>query len=77
MSIAVFTLWVGSFTLSYTFPILNDGIGITWTFWIYGIICFAGYFIIRKFLVETKGKSLEEIEKAQKLDPMSTPILAD
>ena len=24
MSIAVFTLWIGSFTLSYTFPIIND-----------------------------------------------------
>ena len=62
MSIAVFTLWIGSFSLSYTFPILNEGIGTAWTFWIYGIICFVGFFIIRKFLVETKGKSLEEIE---------------
>jgi MFS transporter, SP family, arabinose:H+ symporter len=63
MSIAVFTLWIGSFSLSYTFPILNEGIGTAWTFWIYGIICFAGFFIIRKNLVETKGKSLEEIER--------------
>lgn len=62
MSIAVFTLWIGSFSLSYTFPILNEGIGTSWTFWIYGIICLIGFFIIRKNLVETKGKSLEEIE---------------
>lgn len=62
MSIAVFTLWIGSFLLSYTFPILNEGIGTSWTFWIYGIICLIGFFIIRKNLVETKGKSLEEIE---------------
>jgi SP family sugar porter-like MFS transporter len=67
MSIAVFTLWLGSFTLSYTFPILNDGIGTAWTFWIYGIICFVGFFIIRKFLVETKGKSLEEVEAFLKI----------
>jgi len=64
MSIAVFTLWIGSFSLSYTFPILNEGIGTSWTFWIYGIICFIGFFIIKKYLVETKGKSLEEIEQA-------------
>jgi SP family sugar porter-like MFS transporter len=63
MSIAVFTLWFGSFSLSYTFPILNEGIGTAWTLWIYGIICFVGFFIIRKNLVETKGKSLEEIER--------------
>jgi len=64
MSIAVFTLWIGSFSLSYTFPILNEGIGTSRTFWIYGIICFIGFFIIKKYLVETKGKSLEEIEHA-------------
>ena len=63
MSIAVFTLWIGSFSLSYTFPILNEGIGISWTFWLYGIICFIGFFVIRKNLIETKGRSLEEIEK--------------
>jgi len=63
MSIAVFTLWIGSFSLSYTFPIMNEGIGTAWTFWIYGIICFVGFFIIRRNLVETKGKSLEEIER--------------
>ena len=63
MSIAVFTLWTGNFTLSYSFPALNEGIGTTWTFWIYGIICLAGFLIIKKYLVETKGKSLEQIEK--------------
>jgi SP family sugar porter-like MFS transporter len=63
MSIAVFTLWLGSFSVSYTFPILNESIGPKWTFWVYGIICFVGFFIIRKYLVETKGKSLEEIEQ--------------
>ncbi len=63
MSIAVFTLWIGSFSLSYTFPILNEGIGTAWTFWIYGIICLLGFIVIKKYLVETKGKSLEEIEK--------------
>jgi SP family sugar porter-like MFS transporter len=63
MSVAVFTLWVGNFTLSYSFPTLNETVGTSWTFWIYGIICIIGFFIINKYLAETKGKSLEEIEK--------------
>jgi len=66
MSVAVFALWTGSFTLSYTFPIFNESIGTTWTFWIYGVICLFGFFIIRRYLVETKGKTLEEIEEALK-----------
>ncbi len=64
MSIAVFTLWIGNFTLSFTFPLLNEGIGTTWTFWVYGIVCFIGFLIIRRYVFETKGKSLEEIEEA-------------
>lgn len=63
MSVAVFTLWIGNFTLSYSFPTLNETVGTSWTFWLYGIICIGGFFVIKKYLVETKGKSLEQIEK--------------
>lgn len=63
MSVAVFTLWIGNFTLSYSFPTLNETVGTSWTFWLYGIICIIGFFVIKKYLVETKGKSLEQIEK--------------
>jgi SP family sugar porter-like MFS transporter len=62
MSVAVSTLWIGNFTLSYSFPAFNEGIGTTCTFWIYGIICLTGFLIINKYVVETKGKSLEQIE---------------
>ena len=33
------------------------------TFWLYGDICLAGFLFIRQNLPETKGKTLEEIEK--------------
>jgi hypothetical protein len=33
------------------------------TFWLYAFICLAGFLFILKKLAETKGKSLEEIEK--------------
>ena len=62
MSIATFALWSACFLLTYTFPALNEGLGASGTFWLYGGICLLGFFFIRKYLVETKGKSLEEIE---------------
>ncbi len=62
MSIATFSLWVASFILTFTFPILNDALGASGTFWVYSFICVAGFLFIRKKLPETKGKSLEEIE---------------
>lgn len=62
MSIATFSLWVASFILTFTFPILNDALGASGTFWVYSIICVAGFLFIKNKLPETKGKSLEEIE---------------
>lgn len=63
MAVSTFFLWVASFVLTYTFPILNETLHASGTFWIYGGICLAGFVFIRSRLPETKGKSLEEIEK--------------
>ena len=63
MSIAVFSLWVGCFTLSYSFPALNRTMGSASTFWLYGLICAAGFTFVLLVLPETKGKSLEDIER--------------
>jgi SP family sugar porter-like MFS transporter len=63
MSIAVFSLWVGCFTLSYSFPGLNEGLGPAVTFWLYGLICVAGFVFVWTAVPETKGKSLETIER--------------
>lgn len=62
MSIAVLSLWVANFILSFTFPILKDALGPAGTFWTYAGICLAGIFVIKAFIPETKGKSLEQIE---------------
>ena len=58
-----FALWVGSSTLTYTFPMLNKGLGSYGTFWIYSIVCLCGFLFFLRRLPETKGKSLEQLEK--------------
>jgi SP family sugar porter-like MFS transporter len=63
MAVATVSLWLASFLLTYSFPLLNHAFGASGTFWLYGIICIAGLLFIYKKLPETKGKSLEEIEK--------------
>ena len=60
---ATFALWIGSFTLTLSFPLLNAGLGTAGTFWIYSAICVAALIYFVKALPETKGKSLEELEK--------------
>jgi SP family sugar porter-like MFS transporter len=63
MSVAVFSLWVGCTVLTLTFPYLKAGLGAHGAFWLYGIICVIGFVVILAKLPETKGKSLEDIER--------------
>ena len=63
MSVSVFALWVACFLLSLSFPIFRDTIGPARTFWIYSVICILGFFFILARLPETKGKTLEQIER--------------
>lgn len=63
MALATLFLWIASFVLTFTFPILNSSLGASGTFWVYSLICVAGFLFIKAKLPETKNKSLEEIEK--------------
>jgi SP family arabinose:H+ symporter-like MFS transporter len=62
MSVAITALWLASFVLTYTFPLFNHALGAAWTFWIYAMVCVAGFVFIKARLPETKGKTLEQIE---------------
>jgi MFS family permease len=63
VSVSVFALWLGCFTVAQSFPFIREQVGIANAFWMFSAICFAGFLYIWRKLPETKGKSLEEIEK--------------
>ncbi len=63
MSISVVALWLGNFLLSQTFPIMYEQLGLARCFWVYASICFAGFVFIYFKLPETKGKTLEQLER--------------
>lgn len=63
VSICVSALWIASFLLTYSFPILRDKYGPAIVFWIYAGVCVAGFLFTVFYLPETKGKTLEQIEK--------------
>jgi len=63
MSAATFSLWVASYILTLTFPIFVEWFNTANTFWIYAVICVIGFVVIYKTLPETKGISLEKLEK--------------
>jgi SP family sugar porter-like MFS transporter len=63
LGISVVALWVGYLILTYTFPIMREHIGIAMTFWIYSAFLFVAFLVLFFALPETKGKSLEQIER--------------
>lgn len=62
MSVAVSSLWIACFLLTFTFPMLNKVLGPAGTFGLYAVICVLGFIFIKLRLPETKGKTLEAIE---------------
>jgi SP family sugar porter-like MFS transporter len=63
MAIATGSLWAACFVLTYTFPLLQVALGTAGTFWLYAVVCAVGFVAVKRWLPETKGKTLEEIEK--------------
>jgi sugar porter (SP) family MFS transporter len=63
VSVSTSALWAACFILTYTFPLLNGALGPAKTFWLYALICAGGCVFIFLRVPETKGKTLEEIER--------------
>lgn len=63
MAVCTFALWVGCCTLTFSFPSMNAALGSSGTFWIYSSICLCAFIFLWRRCPETKGKTLEQLEK--------------
>ena len=63
MATCTFALWVGCCTLTFSFPSMNAALGSSGSFWIYSGICLCAFIFLYRHCPETKGKSLDELEK--------------
>ena len=70
MAIATVCLWVANFVVTQTFtmmdesPWLKDRFHGGFPFWVYAAMCAASLLFVWRCVPETKGKSLEEIERS-------------
>ncbi len=62
-SLGVFTHWGLDFVISISVLTLISTITETGMFWLYGAFALAGFFYLRRHLPETKGRSLEEVDR--------------
>jgi len=62
MALATLSLWVGNFFVGQLTPLMLEGLGSSWTFWLFAICCSPALWLTWKLIPETKGRSLENIE---------------
>ncbi len=63
MSIAIVSLWIACTVVSISFPVMLEKLSGGLTFLIFALICLANLVFVLKYVPETKGKTLEELEK--------------
>ena len=69
MAIATVCLWTANLAVSQTFPMLDKNEWLVakfrhaFPFWLYGIFCLVAIVVVIRWVPETKGRTLEEIEK--------------
>lgn len=63
MSIATIAVWIGTSIIGQLIPLSLDNLGPDITFWIFAFFCLPTIYIGWKLLPETKGRTLEEIER--------------
>ncbi|NIJ54609.1 sugar porter family MFS transporter [Dyadobacter arcticus] len=63
LAMATLALWIANFFTTSLFPVMNKYFGLSATFLIHALICLAYFLFVRTRVPETKGQSLEEIER--------------
>jgi sugar porter (SP) family MFS transporter len=63
MGLAIFVNWLFNYFVSLTFLDLLQTLGVGGAFCFYAVICVIALWFVYRYIPETKGKSLEQIEK--------------
>jgi len=74
LAISIMVMWVADTIVGQITPILLNKIGSAGTFWFFAFFCLVAFIAVYKLLPETKGKSLEQIEKDWKDKEAEEPI---
>tara|TARA_Y100000588_G_C13775460_1_gene720028 strand:- start:348 stop:674 length:327 start_codon:yes stop_codon:yes gene_type:complete len=69
MAVAVAVQWLANLVISWTFPIMNNNPFLVenfnhgFSYWVYGAFAVISAVFVWKFVPETKGRSLEDMEQ--------------
>lgn len=63
MGASVFALWIANSLVSFVFPSMVSGLGISPTFFVFAAICAIAVIFTWRMVPETRGRTLEEFEE--------------
>ena len=64
VAICSLAVWTADAILNQMFPLLRDNLGKNVTFYVFAAILIPQFYFVWKVMPETKGRSLEEIERS-------------
>jgi hypothetical protein len=73
MAIVTLAVWTTDILYNQLFPVLRNRLGVAGIFFLFAALLLPQLFFIWKVMPETKGRTLEEIERSWR----SAPIAAD
>ncbi len=62
LAVCGFAQWFANYLIAQSFPIMAAGLGLTVTYSFYGAFAVISFFLVQKFIRETKGKELEDMQ---------------
>jgi MFS transporter, SP family, major inositol transporter len=62
MGVSIACLWAANAFISFMFPIVAEGLGSTPVFLVFAVINAVSFLFVRRFMPETRGRTLEELE---------------
>jgi len=62
LAVCGFAQWFANYLIAQAFPIMLAGIGLAASYSFYGICAVISFFLVQRFIQETKGKELEAME---------------
>jgi len=62
LAVCGFAQWFANYLIAQSFPVMAAGIGLAASYTFYGACAAASFFLVQRFVRETKGKELEAME---------------
>ncbi|WP_114521724.1 sugar porter family MFS transporter [Altererythrobacter sp. ZODW24] len=62
LAVAGFFQWFANYVIAQTFPLMASGLGLAVSYSFYAVCAVISFFLVQRFVTETKGKELEEME---------------